>query len=107
MLNVCKFKAVVCHACNKKGHLAKKCRSSKGKGKSGLGKTKAATHRLDETHEDAVCAYNMFRVETDEEPPEPYYATVTVQGQKITFEIDSRETASVISELTYKRTWGV
>jgi hypothetical protein len=48
----------------------------------------------------------MFGVETDEEPPEPYYATVTVEGQDIKFEIDSCATASVISEETYRRTWG-
>ena len=46
----------------------------------------------------------MFGVETDEEPPEPYYATVTVEGQDIKFEIDSGATASVISEETYRRT---
>lgn len=91
---------MVCHACSKKGHLAKKCRSSKGKGKTAQGKTKAVTHRLDETHEDVVCVYNTFGVETDEEPSEPYYATVTVQGQNITFEIDSGATTSVISEQT-------
>lgn len=70
-VNVCKFKDTVCHACNKKGHLAKKCRSSKGKGIPGLGKTQAGTHHLDQIHEEAVYSYNMFGVETDEEPPEP------------------------------------
>ncbi|XP_061883310.1 uncharacterized protein K02A2.6-like isoform X1 [Entelurus aequoreus] len=108
--NDCKFKDVVCHACNKKGHLAKKCRSSKGKGKPGLGKmqqAQAATHHLDEEDKEAVCSFNMFGVETDEEPPEPYYATVTVGGQDIKFEIDSGATASVISEDTYRRTWGL
>lgn len=104
--NVCKFNDMVCHACNKKGHLAKKCRSSKGNEKSGHGKTRAATHFLEETHDDAVCAYNMFGVETDEEPPDPYYATITVQGQNITFEIDYGATAPVISEQIYKQTWG-
>ncbi|KAL7874784.1 hypothetical protein SRHO_G00057540 [Serrasalmus rhombeus] len=47
----------------------------------------------------------MFAVDTDEEPPMPYYATVTVHGQGVKFEIDSGATASVISEETYKRTW--
>ena len=48
----------------------------------------------------------MFGVETDEEPPEPYYATVRVEGRDIKFEIDSGATASVISKETYRRTWG-
>lgn len=48
----------------------------------------------------------MFGVEIDEEPPEPYYVTVIVRGQDIKFEIDSGATASVISEETYRRTWG-
>ena len=104
--NDCKFKDAVCHTCNKKGHLAKKCRGSKGRGKPGLGKmyqSQAATHHLDE---EAECSYNMFGVETDDEPPEPYYATVTVRGKDIKFEIDSGATASIISEDTYRRTWG-
>ncbi len=51
----------------------------------------------------------MFGVEAkeegaDEELPEPYYATVTVRGQDIKFEISSVATASVISEETYKQT---
>ncbi|XP_034549867.1 uncharacterized protein K02A2.6-like [Notolabrus celidotus] len=107
--NDCKFKEAVCHACNKKGHLAKKCRSSKGKSRPGQGKApqaQAATHHLEGDIEDAVCSYNMFGVETDEEPPEPYYATITVEGQDIKFEIDSGATASVISEETYRKTWG-
>ncbi|XP_042372461.1 uncharacterized protein K02A2.6-like [Plectropomus leopardus] len=104
--NDCKFKDTVCHVCSKKGHLAKKCRSSKGKGKPGQGKShqpQATTHHLEE---EGVCSYNMFGVETDEEPPEPYYATVNVKGRDITFEIDSGATASVISEETYRSTWG-
>ncbi|KAM3596467.1 uncharacterized protein V6R79_014960 [Siganus canaliculatus] len=108
--NDCKFKDAICHACSKKGHLAKKCRQEKGKRKPGAGKThqsQAPTHHLEE---EGVCSYNMFAVEvdeeTDEEPPEPYYATVKVVGQDITFEVDSGATASVISEETYRKTWG-
>ena len=100
--NDCKFKDAVCHACDEKGHLAKTCRSSKGQGKTQ--NSQAATHHLDREAEEAECSYNMFGVETDEEPPEPYYATVTVEGQDIKFEIDSGATASVISEETYRRT---
>ncbi|KAM3602656.1 uncharacterized protein V6R79_008254 [Siganus canaliculatus] len=108
--NDCKFKDAICHACSKKGHLAKKCRQEKGKRKPGAGKThqsQAPTHHLEE---EGVCSYNMFAVEvdeeTDEEPPEPYYATVKVVRQDITFEVDSGATASVISEETYRKTWG-
>lgn len=108
-VNVCKFKYTICHACSKKGHLAKKCRCSMGKGKPGQGKAQqaqAATHHLEEDKEEATCAYNMFGVEADEEPPEPYYATATVRLQNIKSEIDLGATASVISEETYRRTWG-
>lgn len=103
--NDCKFKGTVCHVCRKKGHLAKKCRSSKGKGKSRQEKShqpQATTHHLEE---EGVCSYNMLGVITDEEHPELYYATVNVKGQDITFEIDSGATASIISEETYRSTW--
>lgn len=46
----------ICHACSKKGHLAKKCRSSKGNGKPGQGKAQAhvATHHVEEDDEEAT-----------------------------------------------------
>lgn len=77
-----------------------------GKGKPWLEKmhqAQANTHDLDE---EDVCSYDMFGVDTDEEPPEPCYATVNVRGQGIIFEIDSGASASVISDETLKRTWG-
>lgn len=46
----------------------------------------------------------MFGVDTDEEPPEPHYATVNIRGQGIMFEIDSGASASVISDETLKGT---
>ncbi|KAF4090749.1 hypothetical protein AMELA_G00055870, partial [Ameiurus melas] len=107
--NDCKFKETVCHTCRKKGHLAKKCRSAKNKAKNETWKARQAqahTHHVKEDDGEAACAFNMFTVDTDEGPPRPYYATVTVEGQDIKFEVDSGATASVISEETYRRTWG-
>ncbi|XP_059808999.1 uncharacterized protein LOC132382615 [Hypanus sabinus] len=89
--------------------VVKKCRSIKGEVKPGQGKaqqTQAATHHLGEADGEAAFAYNMFGVEMDEGPPEPYYATVTVGGKDIKSEIDSGATALVIGEETYRRTWG-
>uniref|UniRef100_A0A8C6WZ84 ribonuclease H n=1 Tax=Neogobius melanostomus TaxID=47308 RepID=A0A8C6WZ84_9GOBI len=107
--NDCKFKDAVCHGCNKKGHLQKKCRGAKDKPKAKKWKarqTQAATHHVGETGEEEGCSFDMFGVETDEEPTLPYYATVTVNGKEVKFEIDSGATASVIREETYRRTWG-
>ncbi|XP_059846530.1 uncharacterized protein LOC132405607 [Hypanus sabinus] len=107
--NTYKFKDTVCHACGKKRHFIKKCRSIKGKvepGQATAQQAQAASHHLGEEDEEAVCAYNMLEVEMDEGPPEPYYATVTVKGKDIKFEIDSGATALVIIEETYRRTWG-
>ena len=66
----------------------------------------APTHYLEGDEGEAACAFNMFAVDTNEELSMPYYATVTIEGKDIMFEIDSGATASVISEETYKRTWG-
>ncbi|XP_048105239.1 uncharacterized protein LOC125298505 isoform X2 [Alosa alosa] len=60
----------------------------------------AHTHHVKEDDGEAACAFNVFAVDTDEGPPMPYYATVTVEGQDIKFEVE------VISEETYRRTWG-
>ncbi|XP_024921034.1 uncharacterized protein K02A2.6-like [Cynoglossus semilaevis] len=106
--NECKFKDAVCHGCKKKGHLEKKCRGAKNKNNPEKVKAKqnqAATHYVEEENEEALCSIDMFAVETEEVPPMPYYATVTVQGKEIKFEIDSGATVSVISEETYRRTW--
>ena len=81
--NDCKFKDTVCHACNKKGHLAKMCRSVKNKAKNEKGKARQAQAPTHHVEEDAACAFNMFGVDTNEEPPMPYYATVTVEGKEI------------------------
>lgn len=51
--------------------------------------SQASTHHLEGDIKEAECSYNMFVVETDEGPPEPFYATVNVRGLDITFEIDS------------------
>nr|XP_023665672.1 LOW QUALITY PROTEIN: uncharacterized protein K02A2.6-like [Paramormyrops kingsleyae] len=107
--NVCKFKDSICHGCNKRGHLVKKCNSTGNKAKIERGKAQQApadTHHVAEASEEAMCAFNMFGVEMDEDPPMPYYTTVAVNGRNIKFEIDSGATASVISEDTYKKTWG-
>lgn len=80
----------------------------KNKAKNEKGKARQAqvpTHHVEEDEGDAACAFNMFVVDTNEEPPMPYYATVTVEGMDIKFEIDSGAMASVISEETYRRTW--
>lgn len=105
--NECKFKDAVCHGCKKKGHLEKKCRGVKNKNtEKWKGKqNQAHTHHVEETSEEAMCSFDMFAMDTDEEPPMPYYATVTVHGKDVKFEIDSGATASVISEETYRRTW--
>src|SRR4029434_233166 len=82
--NDCKFQEAVCHACNKKGHLAKKCRSVENKAKNEKWKAQqnqAPTHYLEGDEGDAACAFNMFAVDTNEEPSMPYYATVTVEGK--------------------------
>ncbi|XP_029551127.1 uncharacterized protein K02A2.6-like [Salmo trutta] len=111
--NNCKFMETVCHNCNKKGHLAKKCRGPRSKpegGRTGLGKFTApkpqsAAHHLESTEEeDEHCSYNMFNVR--EPRAEPIYATVEVDGKQMRMEVDTGASASVISEETYKQKWG-
>ncbi|XP_048860098.1 uncharacterized protein K02A2.6-like isoform X1 [Brienomyrus brachyistius] len=106
--NECKFKESVCHSCKKVGHLAKQCKTSKFKrnpGQKSAKQFRAATNHLENQAEESACAYNMYGIRSGDFPPVPYYATLDVNGQDITFEIDSGASTSVISEDTYKSTW--
>lgn len=102
----CAFKDTVCHTCQKKGHIAKKCRGAKDKQKEVWRKTKPRmnTHDLHEQKREEQCSFNMFNL-TDLSKPwaEPTYATLQVNGKELEMEVDTGASASVISQATYHR----
>ncbi|XP_058872250.1 uncharacterized protein K02A2.6-like [Acipenser ruthenus] len=104
----CRFKDAVCHNCNKKGHIAKVCRSKNQPRQHRGGwqpKMPKATHSLEgEVDEDEPeVVYSMHQAKT--EKVEPIYVTVKAQGEELQMEVDTGASFTVISESTYRGTW--
>ncbi|CAI5647636.1 unnamed protein product [Oreochromis niloticus] len=104
----CVFKESTCHNCKKKGHLAKKCRSTKEKPKKEWKtKPKLNTYHLQSiAPEEDECVFNIFNlVGFNRCRAEPIYATIQVNGKELQMEVDTGASASVISQATYYSLW--
>ncbi len=104
----CRFKEADCHACGKRGHISRACRSEKPptqkKGdRPGKEKTAAAYNVVEEDGEDPEEVYTMFQL--TQSRSDPLYLTVTVNQKQIQMEIDTGAAVSIISEETYQRIW--
>lgn len=103
--NDCGFKDAVCHNCQKRGHIAKKCRGAKNKQTKGWGKApKPNTHHLQSEDFEEQCSFNMFNIR-GQPRAQPIYATVKVNGKELNMEVDTGASASVISQTTFNRLW--
>ena len=117
MASACKFKDATCYECNKKGHIARECRS---KGKA-IGGAKAgeeypnprpykpqSTHVLAEEGgvpgDDTPGTYSMFAFGS--QCPSPYKVNVSVNDNPLEMEIDTGASQSVTSERMYQDLWG-
>ncbi|CAC5366946.1 unnamed protein product [Mytilus coruscus] len=107
-----------CYVCDKKGHLAKKCRnrgkqnakekpkfkqsSQHGKGYSKQRPTK--THFVEEDDEDMEDTYTMYQLEGTKW--KPYLVSVKLNDTEIQIEIDTGASVSVISQETCRHVFG-
>ncbi|KAJ8351939.1 hypothetical protein SKAU_G00234150 [Synaphobranchus kaupii] len=103
--NDCGFKDAVCHNCQKKGHIAKKCRGAKNKQKKEWGKSKPkmSTHHLQGEEPEEPCSFNMFNLR--EPRAEPIHATLQINGKDLKMEVGTGASVSVISQDTYSKLW--
>ncbi|KAK0146573.1 hypothetical protein N1851_014112 [Merluccius polli] len=105
--NNCTFIEAVCHNCNKKGHLAKKCIGAKskkqGRGTHSSGIVSHLAQCLQSTEQEEECSYSLQQVA--EPRTEPIYTLVEVNRKAVKTEVDTGASASVISEQTYKEMW--
>ena len=106
----------VCHACNRKNHFAKCCRSKpkndqkheKGKGgKPPDQKNKKKVHTVelvDNEASDTDEVYSMYHIKyvNDNPKSKKYYCQVYVNGLQIKMEIDTGSDVSIINEETFK-----
>ena len=104
--HMCKHKESLCHNCNKKGHLAKKChqRDKSGTRKSSHSRSthSRSTHHIetdtDNEVEDSV--YTMFTLPSSKQ--DPIQITVDVDNYALPMELDTGASLSIISETVYK-----
>ena len=99
----CRFTEVVCHYCQRRGHIAKVCRlKQKGTNeRSQRNSQHANTVEENETQLEEV--YDLFTVTKHHN--KPIYVTVTVHKKPFKMEIDTGAAVSIISKSTYDTLW--
>ena len=98
----CRFKDAVCHKCNKKGHLAKVCRSKRPTQNQGS----RTTHQIaadDDCVSDTSEAYELFNLQ--ETRTKPLVVTVKLNNSSLDMELDTGASLSIISEKTFNSLW--
>jgi len=107
LANDCGFKDAACHNCQKKGHIAKKCRGSKKPWKKEWEESKPQmkTHHVQSEEPEEQCSFNMFNMDLSEPRADPICATLQLNGKQLTMEVDTGASVSVISQATYSRLW--
>ena len=94
----CRFKSAVCHACKKRGHLAKMCRS---RGRAGY-RPPRQTHTVDQDPEgeesDTEDTYCLFNIRTKQKP---IMVNISEDGKNLRMDLDTGAAVSVMSEQTY------
>ena len=92
-----------CHACGKKGHIAKVCLSKKkGSQQKQKSRSESNTNTVSEGPDEEV--YTMFPLRSQKYAP--ICVTLKVNQVPLKMEIDTGATLSVISETTYSQVWG-
>ena len=87
---VCKFKEAECYKCKKKGHIAKKCRSST--------KSSSSNHFV----ESEETSYSMYTTKS-EASADPLIIVIYMDGVPVEMEFDTGASLSIISESTYNK----
>ena len=94
---VCTFKEAICRACQKKGHLAKVCRS-KNKPQKTPG-TQKNLYVQDAPEEPSEPTYSMFTVR--QEAAKPIILDVHINNVPVKMEFDTGASLSILSSNTY------
>ena len=96
----CRFKDTVCHACKKRGHIVKVCRS-----RVSQGRPTRRTHYVDEEdldpQEEGDSVYSLFALKS--EACEPIIKNVTINGVSVEMELDTGAAFTVITQMTYQK----
>ena len=98
----CRFTDFVCNFCKKTGYIMRACRSKQRAGNNQqLRRSEGDTHHITATEQED--SYSLFN--TKGLGHQPFYMTLTVQGEQLQMELDTGAAVSVMSEQTYKTVW--
>ena len=92
----CHYRDVLCHKCNKPGHLARMCRSRAGKVH-----TQQSNNWVAERSDDTTGDLGLFHVRGA--PARSFVVDLCVEGRTLTFEVDTGAAVTLISEATYNQ----
>ena len=104
----CKFRDAQCYKCERKGHLAKKCRGERKangtrESKQTSFKSKQPTHLVkDDSGEEDVYAETMYHI-YGENKVKAFEVTMELCGEPHKLEIDTGATRTVLNERTYNK----
>lgn len=103
----CPAKDMICHGCQKKGHVRKMCKSRKEKAShSKWSVNKVENEYCDTTDEQGdplEGVYDLFSLDQKGSSPEPYCVQLTVNGQEIPFEIDTGSSLTVMTRQSFDK----
>ena len=102
----CRFQQAECHACGKKGHIRKVCRSKvAGKSDTPQGpKTVHTTREVVPPSCDEMQEYSLYPVRGP--AVSPLQTMVTIEGKVVPMEVDTGASVTVVSETTLSSIWG-
>ena len=99
---LCCFREVVCHACGKKGHIKKVCRSKPMAAQSPS--QNKPVHRAAQDVSDYPSEYTLYPVTKPD--AQPWQTSISVQDRNLLMEVDTGAAVTVISEATLNQVCG-
>ena len=94
-----------CHACGKKGHIKRACRS-RLKTSPTLASAQGMTQPVHRTEEETLIETQEYRIYPLQDPAtRPWKTTVRVAGHDVIMEVDTEISVTVVSEATLGRIW--
>ena len=110
----CKFRRATCRNCGKLGHIQRVCRSkpqapssetSKGYGRQPRRPTGIRTLQLEEEQESRESIDLPMNNLTESDKTKPIKVEVTVEGKKVSMELDTGAAVSIMSHEMHKSLW--